>query len=289
MSNPLVLFVDDDSDIVFALQVYFGSEDFEIDIAENGVDALNKAKLMIPHLIMLDVMLPDIDGYEVCRRLQQNPRTSHVPIIFLSQKDERSDISHGLEVGACDYVTKPFDALDLKLRMQSTIARSEANMNPYSRLPTGSLIVKQLPGFTQEKDGALLHIRINNFGLFIESYGGEAGHQVLSHTSRILIEIVENLGSASDFVGHIKDDHFIILTTADKSSAISHNLIHRFEAERQRYYSPADLRRELIRHANQIEVALMSVAVSEISSGQCQSLSPTDILEQASKSSVQQS
>jgi DNA-binding response OmpR family regulator len=90
-----------------------------------GQEALDKTRCGMPHLIVLDIMLPDIDGYEVCRTLRTNTRTSHIPVIFLTQKDERSDRLQGLELGADDYITKPFDIEELKLRVQNAIARSE--------------------------------------------------------------------------------------------------------------------------------------------------------------------
>ena len=94
----------------------------------------------MPHLIVLDIMLPDIDGYEVCRTLRTNTRTSHIPVIFLTQKDERSDKLKGLELGADNYITKPFDIEELKLYVQNAIARSERESltDPQSGLPSGT-------------------------------------------------------------------------------------------------------------------------------------------------------
>ena len=98
------------------------------------------------NLVVLDIMLPDIDGYEVCRTLRTNMRTSHIPVIFLTQKDERSDKLQGLELGADDYITKPFDIEELKLRVQGAIRRSERESltDPRSGLPAGRLIEEQL-------------------------------------------------------------------------------------------------------------------------------------------------
>jgi DNA-binding response OmpR family regulator len=98
--------VEDDIDIGNMLKIYFSGMDFDVDVAVRGSDALEKTKQVLPHLIVLDIMLPDIDGYEVCRNLRTNMRTSHIPVIFLTQKDERSDKLQGLELGADDYITK---------------------------------------------------------------------------------------------------------------------------------------------------------------------------------------
>ena len=125
MGKPRLLVVEDDVDIANMLKIYFSGMDFEVDLAHRGADALEKTKHVLPHLIVLDIMLPDIDGYEVCRHLRTSTRTSHIPVIFLTQKDERSDRLQGLELGADDYITKPFDIEELKLRVQGAIRRSE--------------------------------------------------------------------------------------------------------------------------------------------------------------------
>jgi len=79
------------------LRIYFSGQGYDVDIAPRGSDALEKTRQQLPHLIVLDIMLPDIDGYEVCRRLRTQTRTRHIPVIFLTQKDERSDKLQGLD------------------------------------------------------------------------------------------------------------------------------------------------------------------------------------------------
>jgi DNA-binding response OmpR family regulator len=125
MGKARLLIVEDDLDIANMLRIYFNSQGYDVDLAPRGSEALEKTRHVMPHLIVLDIMLPDIDGYEVCRTLRTNTRTSHIPVIFLTQKDERSDKLQGLELGADNYITKPFDIEELKLYVQNAIARSE--------------------------------------------------------------------------------------------------------------------------------------------------------------------
>ena len=96
MGNARLLVVEDDLDIANMLKIYFTGLKYDVDVANRGRDALEKTRQVLPHLIVLDIMLPDIDGYEVCRTLRTNMRTSHIPVIFLTQKDERSDKLQGL-------------------------------------------------------------------------------------------------------------------------------------------------------------------------------------------------
>ena len=158
MGKPRLLVVEDDIDIGNMLKIYFSGLEYDVDVAVRGADALEKTKQVLPHLIVLDIMLPDIDGYEVCRTLRTSTRTSHIPVIFLTQKDERSDKLQGLELGADDYITKPFDIEELKLRVQGAIRRSERESltDPRSGLPAGRLIEEQLRKIIREKDWALI-------------------------------------------------------------------------------------------------------------------------------------
>ncbi|MGD9092115.1 MAG: response regulator, partial [Anaerolineales bacterium] len=154
MGKARLLIVEDDADISNMLKIYFTGQDYIVDIAARGSDALEKTRQNLPHLIVLDIMLPDIDGFEVCQILRTNTRTSHVPIIFLTQKDERSDKLQGLELGADDYITKPFDIEELKLRVQRAIERAEQQSltDPHSGLPSARLIEDQLRRIIREAD-----------------------------------------------------------------------------------------------------------------------------------------
>ena len=168
MGKARLLVVEDDIDIGNMLKIYFSGMDFDVDVAVRGSEALEKTKQVLPHLIVLDIMLPDIDGYEVCRSLRTSMRTSHIPVIFLTQRDERSDKLQGLELGADDYITKPFDIEELKLRVQGAIRRSERESltDPRSGLPAGRLIEEQLRRIIRQKGWALLDARVNNFEPF---------------------------------------------------------------------------------------------------------------------------
>src|SRR5450759_3989124 len=173
MAKPRLLIVEDDIDINTMLSIYFNSQGYEVDSAYRGMEALEKTRHVMTHLIVMDIMLPDIDGYEVCRNLRKNARTSHIPVIFLTQKDERSDKLKGLELGADNYITKPFDIEELKLYVQNSLARSERESltDPQSGLPAGRLIEDQLRRIIRLKDWAFLDFKISHFDSFKDVYG----------------------------------------------------------------------------------------------------------------------
>jgi len=242
MGKSRLLVVEDDIDIGNMLKIYFSGMEFDVDVAVRGSDALEKTKQVLPHLIVLDIMLPDIDGYEVCRNLRTNMRTSHIPVIFLTQKDERSDKLQGLELGADDYITKPFDIEELKLRVQGAIRRSERESltDPRSGLPAGRLIEEQLRRIIREKGWALLDARVNNFEPFKDVYGFVTGDDVLRFAAMLIGEVVDELGSTSDFIGHAGGDNFVIITSEEKSTAIKARLKERFDNEVLSHYNFMD-------------------------------------------------
>jgi diguanylate cyclase (GGDEF)-like protein len=242
MSNTRLLVVEDDLDIANMLKIYFSGLKYDVDVANRGRDALEKTRQVLPHLIVLDIMLPDIDGYEVCRTLRTNTRTSHIPVIFLTQKDERSDKLQGLELGADDYITKPFDIEELKLRVQGAIRRSERESltDPRSGLPAGRLIEEQLRRIIREKDWALLDVRINNFEPFKDVYGFVAGDDVMRFAAMLIGEVVDELGTTSDFIGHAGGDNFIIITTQEAAPNIRQRIKERFAQEVQTHYNFID-------------------------------------------------
>lgn len=266
-----LLVVEDDFDISNMLKIYFQGLGYSVDIAPRGTEALKKTRQNLPHLIVLDIMLPDIDGYEVCRTLRTNTRTSHIPVIFLTQKDERSDRLQGLELGADDYITKPFDIEELKLRVQNAIARAERESltDPRSGLPSGRLIEEQLRRIIRKKDWALMDIRINHFNPFKEAYGFVAGDDVLRFTAMMLNESLDKHGTLNDFIGHAGSENFIIITTEEVAPGLKEEIKARFADEILTHYNFMDRDQGFISVSNEdgvIEnVPLMSISVGTVS------------------------
>ena len=274
MSKARLLIVEDDHDISTMLRIYFSGQNYEVDIAPRGSVALEKTRQNLPNLIVLDIMLPDIDGFEVCRILRTNTRTSHVPIIFLTQKDERSDKLQGLELGADDYVTKPFDIEELKLRVQRAINRAEQQSltDPRSGLPAGRMIEDQLRQIIRQTGWALMDIRINHFEAFKEVYGFVAGDDVIRFTAMMMGEVVDELGTVNDFIGHAGGDNFIIITTEGAAPMIRERLRNRFAQEVLAHYNFLDREQGYILasgpQGQTIQTPLMNLAVGIVSPSQ---------------------
>jgi PleD family two-component response regulator len=242
MSKGRILVVEDDFDISNMLRIYFQSQGYDVTVAPRGEEALELCRQQLPHVIVLDIMLPDIDGYEVCRRLRSNLRTSHVPIIFLTQKDERSDKIAGLELGADDYITKPFDIEELRLRVQGSIrrARNTNLSNPITGLPSGKQIEEQLRGLMRLDAWALLYIGINHLDPFRDKEGFLAGDEVLRDLSQMMGETVDEYGTPNDFIGHRGGDDFVVITTSEQGPIVRDRIVARFNESVGTHYNFID-------------------------------------------------
>jgi len=271
MAKPRLLIVEDDVDISNMLRIFFGAQGYDVETAYRGMDALEKTRQGMPHLIILDIMLPDIDGYEVCRVLRTNARTSHIPVIFLTQKDERSDRLKGLELGADNYITKPFDIEELKLYVQNAFARSERESltDPQSGLPSGRLIEDQLRRMIRQKDWAFIDMRINFFDAFKDVYGFITANDVLRFVGMLLGEIADQSGTQNDFIGHAGGDNFVVITSADTAAAIKQQVKTRFAEEIQAHYNFIDRQQGFIMAPDEAgqsqQVPLMTMAVGVVS------------------------
>ncbi len=152
-AKPVLLIVEDDLDVADMLNAYFNVQGFEVQTANWGEDAVKACSSHPPDLVILDIRLPDIDGFEVARRLRTNRRTQTIPIIFLTEKRARSDRLQGLELGGDDYITKPFDIQELRLRVRNALSRTRLGTvtNPVTNLPEGALLDEKLSEALNER------------------------------------------------------------------------------------------------------------------------------------------
>ena len=127
-SHPTVLVVDDDESVLLALKRILTNEDVKVLSASSAIRALELVKESVPRLALIDVMMPDIDGLELCRLLKQDPRTSDMPVVIVSGQTERVDIERGMAAGALDYIKKPFDADEVLLRVRTHLRLREMQL-----------------------------------------------------------------------------------------------------------------------------------------------------------------
>ncbi len=263
-----ILVVEDDVDIANMLRIYFTGQDYQVEVANRGTDALRLCQKQIPDLVVLDIMLPDMDGYTICRELRTTTRTSHIPIIFLTQKDERSDRIAGLELGADDYITKPFDIEELKLRVKSAI-RIHQRMNmtdPRTGLPSSRLIEDQLRQLMRADGWTMLLVGIDHLAPFNDTYGFVASGEVLRFTALLLNDVVDELGTLNDFIGHASSETFVIITMEKNVASMVEQLRKRFNEEVMTHYNFIDREQGGIRLTDGSLAPLMSLSIGVVSS-----------------------
>jgi CheY-like chemotaxis protein len=241
VSQGHVLIVDDDQDLSNILRDFFNVRGYRASVASNGNEALDVCRRDLPQIVILEVALPDIDGYQVCQRLKSNLRTSHIPIIFLSYRDDRADRIAGLKLGADDYITKPFDIEYLYFRVQNAVkrARWENLANPLTSLPSGKLVEEQLAALPASRSWAVLYTGINHLEAFnrVYEYGQE---DVLRFMAIILTDGINAYGTPDDFVGHVRQDEFIVITDLLYADAIKNYVVTRFNSEVYTFYRARD-------------------------------------------------
>jgi DNA-binding response OmpR family regulator len=240
--KPTLLIVEDDVDVAEMVSAYFRVQGYEVFTVNWGEDALKACRTNHPDLIILDIRLPDIDGFEVARRLRSNQRTQDIPIIFLTEKRERADRMQGLELGADDYITKPFDIQELRLRVRNSLRRAEPSMltNPVTGLPEGALVDERLQECLSADNWALLMIAIDNFSEFREAYGFVASDDVQRAISLIMHNAMRDIGSTSDFIGQLGPTEFILVTQPANLAAITERISSRLEQSLDYFYPLKD-------------------------------------------------
>jgi diguanylate cyclase (GGDEF)-like protein len=207
-----ILIVDDDPDIRQFVQVNLELEGFETEPAENGRLALESAQARPPDLVLLDVMMPEMDGLTVLRRMRSAPATANVPVILLTAKALAEDRVKGLDLGADDYITKPFAVEELMARVRSVLRRAQQmrDLSPLTGLPGNFRITRELEERVNG-DGlfAVIHADLDNFKSFNDHYGFMRGDAVIKFCAQSLMEAAELTGDENAFVGHVGGDDFV--------------------------------------------------------------------------------
>lgn len=241
-STHKILIVDDERPILVMLQEYLEQAGYYTLAAASGLEALDMAKREGPHLILLDVMMPGKDGFEVCRELRNGIRTFHIPIIMLTARSQTSDKIRGLNAGADDYVTKPFDFEELMARIEAQLRNMERGLlSELTNLPGNTLIeraIKQIVKVPQEP-WAVAYVDLDNFKAYNDIYGFVAGNEMIKAIARIIREAVDELGdpNGNDFVGHIGGDDFVIVSAPESIEMIIRRVIEQADSVIPSLYS----------------------------------------------------
>ena len=270
-----IFIVEDDNDLAEMLRAYFRVQGYNVEVAPRGQDAVTGIAENVPDVVVLDIRLPDIDGYEVCRQLRGSRKTQHIPVIFLTEKREREDKLAGLELGAVDYITKPFDIQELRLRVRNALRRAQMStlLNPVTGLPEGQLVREQLTKMLKQGDWGVVLAGIRGLNKFRDKFGFVAADDVSRAVTLMLANAVQESGNGDNFVGHTDSGDFVILTTADNCQKLAERCLVRLHPSIQ-YFYPALERQRLheLPESERLTVHVAAVSSDQFSGGSMEDL-----------------
>jgi len=241
-----ILIADDEPHIRRILQFLLENEGFEVELAEDGQQAVEKVAQWRPELVLLDVMMPHLDGFAVLQGIRGNFETAHTPVIMLTAKGELEDKVKGLEGGANDYLIKPFDHAELVLRVRNLLnsQRWEREANPLTGLPGNRAIEREtLLRIESGVPFAFMYIDIDRFKSFNDYYGFRKGDEAISFLADILRTCSHTYGSQQDFIGHVGGDDFVMITLPDCAETLGRRIIENFDTGVARLHEAEDFQR----------------------------------------------
>lgn len=268
-----ILVIDDDPEVREYIAESLRAEGYAVDEVGDGGSGLRLAAAAPPDLVLLDLTLPDRDGFEVLRMLQTASATAHASVVLLTVAASVEDLVRGLDAGADDYVTKPFAIEELVARVGSVLRRSKAarELSPLTGLPGNFRIAEELQRrIAAGASLAVVHADLDNFKAFNDHYGFMRGDTVIRFTANTLAEAAAATGGGEVFVGHVGGDDFIMAMDPAVAEAFCKEVIERFDDGILDFYDPQDALRGFVevidrrgeRHAFPIVSVSLGVATN---------------------------
>lgn len=271
--EPRILVVEDDPDIRMILRAVLQREGYAVLTAADGEEGLRAVEAFVPDLILLDVMMPKMDGRQLCRTVKGNLRTSQIPIIMLTAMGEADDKILGLDLGANDYITKPYEQRELLMRVRNLLdwGKLQRDANPLTGLPGNQGIEAQLQQrILGTAPFVFMYLDVDHFKAFNDFYSYQKGDQVIRLMAQILRQVVDSYGGTDDFIGHVGGDDFVMVVHPSRAKKIGEAIIERFDLEVPRLYSEKDREHGFIetrnRQGQMQSYPLMTLTIAAVSS-----------------------
>lgn len=272
---PRILLVDDEPTIRAICREMLENSGYMVHEVGDGRTALDEAKRFRPDLILVDIMMPGLDGFATAERLRADPTCSMTPIIFVSAKGETADKVRAFRVGAEDYIVKPFDAVELVARVAKTINRHERELgaSPTTQLPGADAIELEMERrLASTGDHAYCYLDLDNLKAFNDYYGYAKADGVIRQTGDLIREIVSRNGGPGDFIGHIAGDDFVLITTMDNVDSVCTTICEAFNRLVPLYYNKVDRDQGFIltkdRYGVMREFPVMSISVAAVTTSE---------------------
>ncbi len=239
MTEARVLVVEDNDEVAQMLVLFFGSRGLKVTVAADGATALRTIREVLPTLILLDVGLPDIDGYELFKKFRQSVRSRHIPVIFLTRRSRKSDRLAGLQMGADDFITKPFDLEELFLRVQNAVKRAEREnlSDPRTGLPGVRVAREEVEAARGQLNRVVCEFQLQHSDEFRDMYGVLAGADLLRYTALMMNRVLNSVGAPEDFLGQLSEETFVVITAPERADLIRQSILDRFDQDALQHYA----------------------------------------------------
>lgn len=245
-----VLVVDDDPFISNIICEALQSDGYKIEKAGDGEEALAQIEKLVPDLVIMDYMMPKMDGPQVCRKVKDNPKVKHVPIIMVTAVADVKEKVQLLESGAEDYIVKPFDLEELLARVKVVLRRTKQlnmDVNSITKLPGNTAIIREVETRLKNSEKfAVCYVDLGNFKAFNDRYGFDAGNRVITELAKLMKRVVEDSDIQNCFLGHIGGDDFLAVMPAGYAEHFCMELINRFDFFILSMYDPEDSKKGYI-------------------------------------------
>lgn len=245
ISSPTILIVEDEAPIANMLSATLEAEGYHPLVAGTGEEGVAMAQRDDPQLILLDLMLPGMDGFAVVRNLRGNARTAHIPVMVVSARHDADWKVRAFESHVDDYVTKPFNSEELLARIRTQLRHVQnVQLSPLTGLPSGRLVEQAIEERIHARGHwSILYLDLDNFKAFNDVYGFVRGNDLIHLAAQIINTSMRELGAEGDFLGHVGGDDFILVTSPSHADHICERITSRWDAESRALYSPEDLAR----------------------------------------------
>ncbi len=230
-----IVIAEDDDAIAHMVNMALGDAGFLCLRARTGDEALRQVRYHVPDLLVLDVMMPQVDGYEVARRLRADMVMSKTPILMLTALSSVENKVAGLEAGADDYLVKPFDLRELEARVKALIraSRRERDRNPTTSLPGSSSVETKVSGLLASGgEYAMLHFDVCGFDSWADHVGFTRADEVVAELGKLILGKVEEHARGDAFLGHLGGVNFVAVCPPDAAEALARETIEAFESRR---------------------------------------------------------
>jgi len=258
-----ILVADDDPGNLLLLKKVLSKAAYNVVTVPNGMQVFEAVKKQVPDLFLLDILMPELDGLEVCRRLKRDEALRRIPVIFITSQDKTRDVLVGFEAGAADYIAKPVNNAELLARVRTHVRlyRSILELERLKQLALEANPLTGLPGnnslaeaITRALSGGaavcVIYCDLDNFKAFNDKYGFARGDAAIRFTAETILGAMRRLCGEDGFIGHIGGDDFSILVPSGRAEAVASEIARRFDEGVACLYDPEDARAGFIASEN---------------------------------------